>query len=350
MKKKRFYNNKKRDTKWTEETKGRKIAFADKYTEDFAGTNKFDNTRPTQKEKLFSQNNIQKMLRTVIIVIVAFGIMNVGYAVMDLHLERNAMPVVQEDDDSNKGVGAVALKVKARAIDPLSLDGSIMLDATIDTSLGEGFSSVAFDLKRSDGTIGYASQLATINAYGAISSPAGDIEGSVKRLVENDILPIGIISCYKDNIVPREDKSAGLTVKGKLYEDREGSTYLNPKSQEAYSYIKSLIDESRSFGITVFALTNYQLPQELGDNLGDGFDAISKRLKNDYGDDIKILKAEEIEINAKGLKAIEKEIKEKTEGLSDDTVLFVTAENESRVQRILDNSSFNYILQGNAYD
>ena len=46
MKKKRFYNNKKRNIKWTEKQTGRKISFADKYIEAGSGSDKFDAKRP----------------------------------------------------------------------------------------------------------------------------------------------------------------------------------------------------------------------------------------------------------------------------------------------------------------
>ena len=51
MKKKRFYNNKKRNIKWTEKQTGRKISFADKYIEAGSGSDKFDAKRPKQKKK-----------------------------------------------------------------------------------------------------------------------------------------------------------------------------------------------------------------------------------------------------------------------------------------------------------
>ena len=51
MKKKRFYNNKKRNIKWTEKQTGRKISFADKYIEAGSGSHKFDAKRPKQKKK-----------------------------------------------------------------------------------------------------------------------------------------------------------------------------------------------------------------------------------------------------------------------------------------------------------
>ena len=51
MKKKRFYNNKKRNSKWTEKETGRKISFADKYIDAGNGSDKFDSKRPKPKKK-----------------------------------------------------------------------------------------------------------------------------------------------------------------------------------------------------------------------------------------------------------------------------------------------------------
>ena len=52
MKKKRFYKNVKRNTKWTEEEKGYPIDFADKYASDEGiYSDKFDYMRPKIKKK-----------------------------------------------------------------------------------------------------------------------------------------------------------------------------------------------------------------------------------------------------------------------------------------------------------
>ena len=62
MKKKRFYKNIKRGSKWTEEENGYPIDFADKYISDEGiYTDKFDYMRPkTKKKKRTRQRTIQK--------------------------------------------------------------------------------------------------------------------------------------------------------------------------------------------------------------------------------------------------------------------------------------------------
>ena len=346
MRKKRFYNNKKRGKKWTEEPMGRKIYFADKY---IPGENSnTDNPDKKTKKPFFTRENGEKFLRTAIIAVCGFVVIGIGYTVMDIHLELNAMPYSENQDSDSADLSSININLRGTDCQPLSLDAGVMLSAVMDTAAENGYTSLAFDLKRNDGTIGYASTLAAVDAYGAVSSPSGDLQGSVSMLKENDILPIGRISCYRDNIVPAADLTAALTENGSVYRDKGGNTYLNPDSQSTYSYIKSIVEEAVNAGITVFLLDNYNLPDEISANYGDGFDAIADRLYKDFGSDIKLLRAVDLNITANDEKAVEKEWQEKTEKLDTggkNAVYCITAKNKSETKQFLDNSGIsNYII------
>ena len=247
MSKKRFYDNKNRNKKWTEKPVGHKIYFAEKYIDENQGENKYNKKRRSRKP-IFTKENGERLLRGLIVAVVSVAIISVGYIIMDVHIDRHAMPL-EDNAQSSAGINDVQISVKGTACQPLSLDGSIMLSAVIDTAFDGGYTSLAFELKRNDGTVGYESRLATIDAYGAVSSPSGNLEGSVKVLTENDILPVGIISCYKDNIVPTADLSAAALEGGSLYKDSAGNTYLNPNADSTYSYIKSIVDEAAGLSL-----------------------------------------------------------------------------------------------------
>lgn len=291
MKKKSFYNNKNRNTKWTEKQTGRKISFADKYIEAGTGSDKFDIKRPKQKKKKFNKDKTLKLFKNVFIVIFCFVFLSVGYSVMDLHIERNAMPDTTVNSDSNASFSDVNLMLKGMAVPSLSLDASVMLDSVIKSAEDETYNAVAFDLKRDDGTIGYESKLATIMAYGAISSPASELEKSVQKLNNADIMPVGRISCYKDNIVTRSDIDSAIKNGKSVYRDNEGYAYLNPNDDTAYNYIKSIIEETKAMGITVFLLDNTTIPAEVSGNYNDGFANLAKKLYSEFGSDIKLIEA-----------------------------------------------------------
>ncbi|MGN1328410.1 MAG: putative glycoside hydrolase [Eubacterium sp.] len=295
MRKKRFYNNKKRNTKWTEPVKGRKIDFADKYIDAGTGSDKFDSKRPKKRKKIITAEKTGKLLKNVIVVLLCFCVVSVGYTIMDLYMERNAMPENDSDSQVETNIGNLSLNIKSRVVPSLSLDGGVMLDAVITDTQNQGYSSVTFDLKRDDGTIGYESKLATIDAYGAISSASTDLMGSVEKLLESDLLPIARISCYKDNIAPVADLTAAVTNGATIYKDSDGNTYLNPDSETTYNYIKGIIEEAKGMGITIFVLDNTELPDDVSTSYNDSFANLTKKLYADFGDEIKLLMAVDVD-------------------------------------------------------
>lgn len=295
MRKKRFYNNKKRNTKWTEPVKGRKIDFADKYIDAGTGSDIFDKKRPKKKKKKITAEKTGKFFKNAIVVLLCFCLVSAGYTIMDLYMERNAMPQTDDNSRVESNIGNLSLNIKSKIVPSLSFDGGVMLDAVIADIQNQGYSSVTFDLKRDDGTIGYESKLATIGAYGAISSASTNLKGSVAELLKSDLLPIARISCYKDNIAPVADLTAAVTKGASLYKDADGNTYLNPDSKITYNYIKSIIEEAKGMGITVFVLDNTELPEDIGSEYRDGFANLAKQLYADLGDEIKLLMAVDID-------------------------------------------------------
>ena len=297
MKKKRFYNNKKRNSKWTEKETGRKISFADKYIDAGSGSDKFDFKRPKPKKKRAAKEKTAKLFKNIAIVIACFLIISVGYSAMDLYIDRNAMPETEENTGESVSFSNVNLMLKGMSVQSISLDNSVMLDSVIKSAEDEAYSSVTFDLKRDDGTIGYNSKLATIRAYGAISSPAAQLEKSVAKLNQADIIPIGRISCYKDNIVALSDLDSAIKSGKSVYKDANGNAYLNPNNSTTYNYIKSIIEETKAMGINVFLLDNTKLPGDISGDYNDGFAALAKKLYAEFGQDIKFIEAIDVTIN-----------------------------------------------------
>lgn len=300
MKKKRFYKNVKRNLKWTEEEKGYPIDFADKYLSDEGVyTDKFDYMRPKVKKKRKHKARARTFLKRAGITLLCLLIIGVGYTAMDVFMMRNGMPVRYSDiePDTQSSINEMKLDLQCAFEESISMDGSVILDSVI-TELTQGaYNSVMFDIKREDGTIGYQSALATVDTYSAVSLAASDLKTSAQKLNEQDILAVGRVYCYLDNLVPARDRSAALLDSNGLpYTDSQGNTYLNPNSETVYKYIKDIIAETADMGVTVFVLEGTDIPESAGEGYADGFETLAARLYEDIGTDIKLLEA--VHINA----------------------------------------------------
>ena len=302
-KRKRFYNNKKRNQKWTEENIGRKIDFADKYIEGGNTSDKFDSKRPKEnKDVARKKAKKQKLLKNALIALICLALISVGYTGMDVYMAQkegnyNSSSKMQNKDADMRDV---ALRFSSLKIESISLDSSVMLSSVIKDISSAGFTSITFDAKRSDGTIGYVSSLASVDTFRALSSPAAKPKASIKELIANDILPIARISCYKDNVAPKYLPQAAITAKGKkLYTDDNSNNYLNPDSETAYNYIRDIIVELSDMGVGVFVLSDTKLPDDISDKYGDGFDILSEKLYKDIGANIKLLEEIDVEISGK---------------------------------------------------
>lgn len=308
MKKKRFYKNVKRNTKWTEEEKGYPIDFADKYASDEGiYSDKFDYMRPKTKKKRKHKAKARTLLKRLGIAVLCFAIIGVGYTGMDVFMLRNGMPemsVATNTTDEN-AINTVKMDLHCAYEDSISMDGSVILDSVIKNLSDGAYNSVAIDIKRDDGTIGYRSALATVDAYSAMAFTASDLRRSTSMLSEQDILTVGVVYCYLDNLVPRQERSvAVLNENGIPYEDSRGNTYLNPNSETVYKYIKDIISEASEMGVTVFVLRATDIPDSAGTGFADGFDKLATRLYEDIGTNIKLLEGIDVDIDDSLVKAV----------------------------------------------
>jgi hypothetical protein len=303
MKKKRkFYNDKKRNQKWTEEAVGREIDFADKYDETGSYSDKYDAKRLNKKELAKKKARRKKRINTGLITVLCIVLLCVGYTTMDVHMIRQSNAVEQIgkiETQVTGGMSEVDINFSSYKVESISLDSSVMLSSVINDAVNDGFTSITFDAKRSDGTIGYASSLASVDTFGAISTPASQPASSVKELLANDILPVARICCYQDNVVPNVAVDYAIMNGENLYTDDNGNTYLNPDSEVTYNYIKDIVQECYGYGITVFTLYGCDLPDDISDNYNDGFDNLVEKLNNDLGGSVKFLEEVDVEIVGK---------------------------------------------------
>lgn len=317
MKKKRFYKNVKRNTKWTEEEKGYTIDFADKYVSDEGiYSDKFDYMRPKIKKKRKQKAQARTLLKRLGIFLLCILIIDVGYTGMDVFMMRNGMPEMSAATDAPAGgaINEVKLDLHCAYEESISMDNSVILDSVIANLSNGAYNSVAIDIKRDDGTIGYRSALATVDAYSAAAFEATDLRNSAAKLSQQDILTVGVVYCYLDNLVPRRDRSVALLGdNGVPYEDSRGNTYLNPNSQTVYKYIKDIIAEAAEMGVSVFVLRGVDIPENAGSGFSDGFENLSARLYEDIGTNIKLLEGVDVDIDDSLARAVSDRDEENTE-------------------------------------
>ncbi len=340
--KRKFYTNEHRNEHWTEEPKGRPIDFADKYTYDGETGNVYNDKRRAEQYKAQKKKeNRKKTIRIIVSSLLAVVLLFSGYTAMDVHMIRQAEPAEkllrQSSADSN-ALSQISINISSVMTESVSLDNSTMLTSVINDVHNFSANSITFDAKRDDGTIGYRSSLATIDTYGAMSDVGNDSVGSIKQLVDNDILPVARICCYKDNVLPSHDTDLAVTKGKKLYKDSDGNNYLNPNNEQVYNYILDIVRELKGYGVQVFVLYGYDLPDDISDKYNDGFKKLSKKLQKDLGGEVKLLKEVDVTVTGKDAKsgnitnsAIDKEIKAFDE-INDNQIYYVsTSLNTSRV-------------------
>lgn len=299
---KQFYNNKHRNTHWTEQPKGRPIAFAEKYADGNDTGDKYNQSQPSTYQKQQNQKAKRlQILKRLVAAVLAILLFCCGYIGMDVYMTRQNVPIQQmlQQKNTKSNFSQISLNLASVKVESVSFDNSTMLDAIIDSVHDSGCNSITFDAKRPDGTIGYQSTLATIDTFGAVSNSGSNSQGSIKTLNENDILPVARVCCYKDNLAPNQDSEFALKKGKKLYHDKNGNTYLNPDSNQAYQYICDIIKELYRSGVKVFVLYECDLPDEIKGNHKDGFDALSKKLLKEMNYDIKLLHEVDASIDGK---------------------------------------------------
>ncbi len=352
MKKKRFYKNVPRNQTWTEAEQGRQIDFADKYDEGGIYSDKFDYLRPEtkKKKKKLTPQNVRRFFKKAGVVLLCVAVFCAGYTCMDVYMIRKGMPdrSALQGEAPDSALNEISLGLSAEYIESVSLDGSVMLDAVLSQAETEGCNSVAFDIKRSEGSLGYRSELSVADAYGTVAFPSENLKASVEKLMKSDILTVGIVCCYMDNIVPANDASSAVPGSGgEPYRDTAGNMYLNPDSQYAYTYIKDIISETYAMGVTVFVLTGVDLPDEVSDGYNDGFESLAQRLYSDIGNDIKLLRAVNVRLGENAVLDDSTEIADKlSDDLGDDGIYFISASGDRALikEKLEESGVSRYIL------
>lgn len=253
--------------------------------------------RKSTREK---QAQTEKRKKNILVAFLCVFLICVGYIGADTYIIRHANPVhaeYTEATDENGEEKKGEANYISLGIPSLALDDSVMLSSVITETGKAGFSSVTFELKRDDGSIGYESSLTTIDTFGAIVTPASKLHESVKKLNDKKITPMARICCYKDGLAPQKSSDMALMKDNKLYKDDDGNTYLNPDSETAYKYIRDIVLECYNLGVRNFVLASTSLPDNVKKGHNDGFDKLAAKLKADVAKDIVLFDEVEVKLN-----------------------------------------------------
>ncbi len=137
---------------------------------------------------------------------------------------------------------------------PTFVSKEILLDvAAFDKMLASvkesDINTVIFPVKAEDGTI-------IIN-----EENAAVIEAAIAKVKEAKLTAVAQISCFKDNLAPREDHTLSCKTKKRLlWIDENKITWLSPYIPEARAYILDVISSAYDMGFSEVLLTNVTFP------------------------------------------------------------------------------------------
>ena len=226
------------------------------------------------------KNKAKNVLTVVSVLIIGVVLVLAGYALMNFIIKNANSPTqakaVKPTTTQSAGVkettGSAKQAVKnsgaTRAMwMPTSILGdSAKLDKFISNAKKNGINAVVFDMKRSDGTLAYKSDVAEAATVGASSDTAQDLTNSIAKLSNNGIEPIARVYCFKDPLAPSNMNSAAVHYESTkmLWLDKSqangGKPWLNPYSSDARTYLCNIIKELSNKGFKSIILDAVQFP------------------------------------------------------------------------------------------
>lgn len=97
--------------------------------------------------------------------------------------------------------------------------------------------ALVIDVKDSDGTVSYNTDVPLEREIKASTRAIADIDAVIKLMEENDIYPIARVTVFKDPILAKKKPEfAVLNPSGGLWTDRIGTGWANPYKKEVWEY------------------------------------------------------------------------------------------------------------------
>lgn len=140
------------------------------------------------------------------------------------------------------------VKAKALYLTGWTVGGSKSVQHYVELANTTEINSYVVDIKDDDGYVGYESQVPEVQANGTWKKKY-NAEAVLKAFHENDIHVIGRLVVYKDPLYSAKRPDLAIkSVKGGLWKDRNGLTWLNPYNKETWEYTISIAKEAVELG------------------------------------------------------------------------------------------------------
>lgn len=130
-----------------------------------------------------------------------------------------------------------------------------------------GATTVLFEMKSIDGTLAFETQ----SALGTARDTDGGNE-TIAQFTAGDVQTAAWLSCFRDNALPRADRSLSIHSSGGNWWDDQQVRWCSPMSERMRSYITDLCRELAELGFDELVLDNCSFPNRGGTSaiLSDG--------------------------------------------------------------------------------
>lgn len=135
-----------------------------------------------------------------------------------------------------------------------------------------GVNALAVDMKTEDGTVTYATNVATANAIGAVTSYF-DASEVVAQGREHDLYMIARIGVFQDSFFAESEIGHAVTNEdGTLWRTRNGLGWLDPSDPASYEYSIAIAEEACKLGFdeVQFDYVSYPLGGDVSTAVFDG--------------------------------------------------------------------------------
>ena len=183
------------------------------------------------------------------------------------------------DVEQSTDISKTFLKYNGVYLDAQKLEDLESLQIFIDRIKSKGINAVNIDIKTEDGAVPYhvnGNTDSVMMGTGQISVPIEDI---INTLHENELYVSGTIACFKDSLASTTWVSYALQDASEAHmrwQDADGSYWLNPYSEDARNYIKSIVEDSAKLGFDEIILSWFFFPSANANAIAYGNDETSK--------------------------------------------------------------------------
>lgn len=154
------------------------------------------------------------------------------------------------------------VKVKALYLTGWTVGSTKKVEHYIDLARNTEINSYVIDIKDDDGYVGYESNVPVVKENGTWMKKY-NADTVIKAFHENNVHLIGRIVAFKDPVysVKRPDLAI-KDVRGGLWKDNNGKTWLNPYNKENWDYLVSIAKEAIAKGFDEIQFDYVRFPSD----------------------------------------------------------------------------------------